>query len=89
MKDPRSEALNHVDLTVEGNEDLTVRPWGGPSPRNTDPAVQGAEDFPLETVHILIANDEDLTVRPWRRSTAQPMGGGGAAGIESQGGEEG
>jgi hypothetical protein len=53
MKDPRSEALNYVELTVEGNEDLTVRPWGGPSPRNADPAEEAAEDSPLENVHVL------------------------------------
>src|SRR5262245_59469693 len=33
MRDPsKPECLDYVDLTIEGNEDLSVRPWQGPSP---------------------------------------------------------
>jgi len=81
MKDPnKRDCLDYVDLTIEGNEDLSVRPWRGPAPLNPNPIVKTSESLPRENLHAFIVNDEDLTVRPWRQATATPAGNGGALG---------
>jgi anti-sigma B factor antagonist len=67
----KPDRLHLVDLLIEGNEDLSVRRWTGPSPHEGRPIVVGAEErCTAEPIPVLIAGDEDLTVRPWGRSTA-------------------
>ena len=77
MKDPNQlDSLDHVDLTIEGNEDLSVRPWQGPSPFDTNPTTGTSDSFSRENLHTFIVSDEDLTVRPWRLATATATGSG-------------
>ena len=68
MKDPNKPDLpDQVDLTIEGNEDLSVRPWNGPAPR-TNPSWGAPASLFRENHHALIVNNEDLTVRPRRQA---------------------
>jgi hypothetical protein len=77
MKDSNEpDRLDYVDITIEGNEDLSIRPWIGPSPLKLIPIVGTAASFPCENFHLLIVNEEDLTVRPWRQAKATPTGSG-------------
>jgi anti-sigma B factor antagonist len=66
----KPDRLHLIDLLVEGNEDLSVRRWTGPSPYEGRPIVGAEERFTADPIHVVIVNDEDLTVRPWGRSTA-------------------
>jgi hypothetical protein len=66
----RSGRLDHVEITIEGTEDLVVRPWLGPSVLQTFPISGDAATFPQGNFDVLIVNDEDLTVRPWPRAQA-------------------
>jgi anti-sigma B factor antagonist len=86
MKDSNQlDRLDCLDLTIEGNEDLSVRPWKGPSPLKINPIVGDAASLSHENLYVVIVNDEDLTLRPWRQATAMPTGSGAAPGpIESQ-----
>jgi hypothetical protein len=77
MKNPNQpDYLDYVNLTIEGNEDLSVRPWKGPSPSKVIPIEESSASVHGENFHSLIANEEDTSVRPWRQSTATPAGNG-------------
>ncbi len=80
MKDPNKlNPLYYVDLTVEGKEDLSVRPWKGPSPFRLDPSDGASPGVAPENYYTFIVNDEDISVRPWRQATATPTGSGSKA----------
>jgi anti-sigma B factor antagonist len=64
----RSDRPDSVEITIEGNEDLAVRRWLGPSPLQITPNLGHLAGCSRENLHVLIVNDEDLTVRPWRRA---------------------
>jgi|SRR5579864_1769496 len=70
MKDSnKTDRLVYVDVTIEGNEDLSIRPWVGPSPLKMNPIEGAAASLSRENFNVLIVNDEDLTVRPWCQAT--------------------
>lgn len=63
MNDPNGpEAREQVTISIEGDEDPSIRPWSGPSTLKADSPAEA------EHHHVLVVNDEDLTVRPWRRA---------------------
>lgn len=81
MKGPnKAGSLDYVDFTVEGNEDLSVRPWKGPSPFKLNPVEGAPASVAPENLHTFIVNDEDISVRPWRQATATPTGSGSKRG---------
>lgn len=59
----KSERLYYVDLTIEDNEDLAVRPWKGPSVLGGSPFPGTDPSHPSEDTHALIKGEEDVTVR--------------------------
>ena len=87
MQDPTKPDLpDQVDLTIEGDEDLSVRPWNGPAPR-TDPSWADPASPVRENHHALIVNGEDLTVRPRRPAAGEPKATGvtpGPAGSQTE-----
>ena len=62
------ERLESIDLVVEGNEDLSIRPWMGPPTLKVDLTVESAACSSHEGVYVLIVNSEDLTVRAWQQA---------------------
>jgi anti-sigma B factor antagonist len=68
------DRLNSVNITIEGDEDLTIRPWKGPPGRQTSPMAGAGGVLPLGSCNTLIVNDEDVTVLPWRRTAANETG---------------
>jgi hypothetical protein len=68
----KSGRLNHVEITIEGTEDLAIQPWLGPFPLERTPISGDGAKFSQENVDVLIVSEEDLTVRPWPRAQATP-----------------
>jgi hypothetical protein len=66
--------VDYPNLTIEGNDDLSVRPWKGPSPLKLKPIDDAPANLAREQIHLLIVNDEDITVQPWRQITATTIG---------------
>jgi hypothetical protein len=74
MKDSnKPDCLDYVVLTIEGCEDLSVRPWKGPSALKPIQIEGAAANFSSENLYALIENDEDITVQPWRQPTPMPI----------------
>ncbi len=68
----KSGRLDHVEITIEGTEDLAIRPWLGPTPVQRTPISGDGAESSRENVDVLIVGEEDLTVRPWPRAQPTP-----------------
>lgn len=65
------DRLNSIDITIEGAEDLSTRPWNGPSPHKMGQIGGAGTAFSLESCNTLIVNDEDVTILPWRHTVVK------------------
>ena len=63
---PRPEELQGIAVSIEGKEDLTVRPRQG-APRRPSPQSLPAD---LAGIAITVEGPEDLTIQPRKRNSS-------------------